>query len=305
MDLTATNLQLATDLQFATKLQRFARSTVEDVRQATPDLQLAAKGKALFFNRDLSVDGKLSCADCHNPKKGFRDARSQPMARNQVLPLPRTPSLLDVGRRTGPFFWNGRAPNLTAQIFWPLYARTELGATPSHLEKFEGSTEVVNALSAYMTSLGTSTSPWDAYVSGQTNALSPLEIEGAQTFFRSDVCSRCHTGPELGTQILQNYSYSNLPKSVFTKYEVSYAGDADLSKFSGRSKLILWTLVPSVRNLTFRSGPYGRFGQFKTLESYLKDHWVKIGNNENNFVNKKQGLLAFLLVGLRSSAHSN
>ena len=32
-----------------------------------------ALGRSLFFDKRLSLDGTISCATCHDPKKGFND----------------------------------------------------------------------------------------------------------------------------------------------------------------------------------------------------------------------------------------
>ena len=41
-----------------------------------------AFGEALFFSPDLSADGALSCATCHNPEHGMSDGVPHPVGRS-------------------------------------------------------------------------------------------------------------------------------------------------------------------------------------------------------------------------------
>jgi cytochrome c peroxidase len=84
------------------------------------DPRAAALGRAIFFDAGFStVPGGVSCATCHAPEMAFTDG----LATSEVIPgmpVPRnSPTLYDVARNEGFFFWDGRADSLWSQ---PLFA---------------------------------------------------------------------------------------------------------------------------------------------------------------------------------------
>lgn len=94
----------------------------------------AALGRMLFSDRSLSANGKVSCASCHLPERGFTDR------------FPVGHGMTSGARRTMPAavaihspwqFWDGRADSLWAQALGPVENPAEHGFTR---------TEVVRAL---------------------------------------------------------------------------------------------------------------------------------------------------------------
>lgn len=80
------------------------------------DPAAAALGQALFFDHDLSADGSVSCASCHQPTRRFQDG------------IARAVGVGEADRRTMPLegvawspwqFWDGRADSLWAQALGP------------------------------------------------------------------------------------------------------------------------------------------------------------------------------------------
>ena len=85
-------------------------------------------GRQLFFERRLSSDGTVSCADCHHPDEGFgrhtrfgigvkqqQGGRNSPVAYNRIL--------------SGPQFWDGRAGSLEEQAVGPIANPIEMANT--------------------------------------------------------------------------------------------------------------------------------------------------------------------------------
>jgi len=97
------------------------------------DADITALGKALFFDTNLSVNGKQSCASCHAPETGFTGPDSLENAHEAVYPgaLPTrygnrkpptsayagdSPILhfdASAGKWIGGMFWDGRASGWT------------------------------------------------------------------------------------------------------------------------------------------------------------------------------------------------
>jgi cytochrome c peroxidase len=92
------------------------------------DARAARLGQFLFFDARLSADGHLSCASCHDPRRGFADGLPLPTARGDSRPLRHTPSLWNVAYNRW-YFWDGRADSLWAQALQPLESASELGSS--------------------------------------------------------------------------------------------------------------------------------------------------------------------------------
>ncbi len=98
-------------------------------------------GRQLYFDRRLSSDETVSCADCHHPNEGYArhtqfgvgvrgqmGGRNSPVSYNRIL--------------SGAQFWDGRAGSLEAQAVGPIANPIEMGNTHEQavatLEKIVG-----------------------------------------------------------------------------------------------------------------------------------------------------------------------
>lgn len=85
----------------------------------------AAKlGHGLFFDVRLSGNGEISCATCHDPKKGFTDQLV--LAEGMGTTKRNTPSVVGSAHNSW-FFWDGRADSQWAQALGPLESAAEHG----------------------------------------------------------------------------------------------------------------------------------------------------------------------------------
>ena len=138
-------------------------------------------GRQLFFDPRLSVDGTISCADCHNPDTGYAmntrlgigvdgktGTRNSPAAYNRIL--------------SGRQFWDGRAASLEEQAEGPIVNPVEMSNThdvclatvdevPGYQAQFErifpdGVTmdNTCRAIAAFERTIVTGPAPWDYYV---------------------------------------------------------------------------------------------------------------------------------------------
>src|SRR5947209_11969107 len=101
----------------------------------------AELGRILYFDKRLSADESLSCASCHDPKKGFTDGaavstgiRGQRGGRSAPTVINRAWSLAQ--------FWDGRASSLEDQAIGPMANPIEMGSTheaiEGHLQEIPG-----------------------------------------------------------------------------------------------------------------------------------------------------------------------
>ena len=191
-------------------------------------------GRQLFFDRRLSREGELSCADCHQPEQAFQDG----MALNKGLnPLHRnTSSLLNLAHR--PWYgWGGEHDSLWSQSIRPMLSasemHTDLARLKSQLQQdnyfqcaFEQTTgQAIDSLDqeAWLVSLGkllasyqetirSGKSPFDHFreqlLASTTNgkpivpeqsALSVQQQQGLKIFIGEGRCQLCHSGPHFSS----------------------------------------------------------------------------------------------------------
>jgi cytochrome c peroxidase len=89
------------------------------------DPAASALGRRLFFDKRMSADGRVACASCHDPSKGFSDPRpvslgveGRPGGRHS---MPITAAALH------PFqFWDGRADSLWSQPLKAMEGQKEM-----------------------------------------------------------------------------------------------------------------------------------------------------------------------------------
>jgi cytochrome c peroxidase len=99
-------------------------------------------GRQLYFDKRLSADSTVSCADCHHPDEGYArhtqfgigiddqmGGRNSPVSYNRIV--------------SGPQFWDGRADSLEAQAVGPIANPIEMGNT------HEQAVETVRGIEGY------------------------------------------------------------------------------------------------------------------------------------------------------------
>ena len=224
-------------------------------------------GRQLFFEETLSGDNSMSCATCHQPEKGFGDglpraegAEGKDLSRN-------TPTVLNVGFFST-FFWDGRAATLEEQALAPIESADEmaqdldrlvdeLAVIPNYAGQFQSAfgrpinkVDIARALAAYQRTLITPLSPFDRYLAGDSDALSPAAEEGLELFRRSAGCIRCHNGV-----LLSDGKYYRLGIG---------SGDRGRAEVTGRDEDRYKFRTPTLRNVA-ETGPYMHDGSLRTL----------------------------------------
>jgi len=238
-----------------------------------------ALGKKLFYDKILSRDGSISCADCHisfaafsHPDHPTSHGIDNLFGRRNALPIQNM-----LWKKE--FFWDGGVPNLDLVPLNAIQSPVEMDENPAHvLEKLRqhpqypamfsaafGSEEITTArflqsLSQFMAMLVSANAPYDKYVRSEPGgSLTAEELEGMVLFKQK--CASCHA-----TDLFTDHSFRNNGiLDDFTldrgRQEVSQLPE-DVGKFR----------VPSLRNIT-ATGPYMHNGKFKTLQSVL-DHYA-------------------------------
>ncbi|MEM7657987.1 MAG: cytochrome c peroxidase [Bacteroidota bacterium] len=267
-----------------------------------------ALGKRLFFDVGLSRDSSLSCAACHLSEAGFADHAKVSIGVDGRTGFRNVPTLANIGYHPY-FFREGGSPTLHQQALGPIEDHNEMDLNPVALvarlktdatyqrlaeEAYDrpmGVFVLTRALAAFQHTLISGNAPYDAFLQGDSSALSPAAQRGESLFFSERTqCGNCHGGLDLSTYQLENNglyeSYQDLGR-----YRVSL-DSADIGKFK----------VPSLRNIA-QTWPYMHDGSLPNLAAVI-EHYNQGGvghPNQSDLIRplgltdaEKADLLAFL-----------
>jgi cytochrome c peroxidase len=179
--------------------------------QTTPER--VALGARLFADPRLSGNGQRSCATCHIPERAFTDGRQRARAVSGQSLRRNTPALWNLAWSKA-YFWDGRAPSLEDQVRGPIENADEMGGDwPTLLARLQADANlavqiraafpqepaisqatVVKALAAYVRSLVSPPTRFDAWIAGDGPALTPAEVRGFRLFTGKAGCVLCHAG---------------------------------------------------------------------------------------------------------------
>lgn len=167
-------------------------------------------------------------------------------------------------------------------LAWPLIA-ARVRAVPDYAEMFIAAfdnvntadditiVEIANAIGAFEAlEWRNFDSDFDAYLTGEADALNASEMRGMELFFGAAACSSCHSGPLLTDQsfhalALPEYGpgktkpWDPLPRDIGRMMKTDDLND--LYKFR----------TPSLRNVAL-TAPYGHNGSMPTLEAMVRHH---------------------------------
>lgn len=125
-----------------------------------------------------------------------------------------------------------------------------------------------NALAAYqMDTFTFLDSPWDRYLQGDTTAVSPEALAGAELFYGQAGCADCHSGALLSDLQFHNIGVPQIGpgKGSEEPYDFGRAretgDDSDLFAFR----------TPPLRNVAI-TGPWMHNGAYATLEAAVRHH---------------------------------
>lgn len=106
-------------------ISRLGAAPADPSNAVATDPAAAALGKRLFFDTRLSANGRVACASCHAPERGFQDGR--PVGEGLATGSRRTMPVPGVAHARW-FFWDGRKDSLWSQALGPLEDAAEHGA---------------------------------------------------------------------------------------------------------------------------------------------------------------------------------
>jgi cytochrome c peroxidase len=255
-----------------------ALATIQSAVAADPKEETvrAALGRRLFYDADLSLDGTMACATCHEQRHGFADGNrthpgitGEPARRN-------VPGLANVGRRKVLTWGDPRLGTLEAQFLVPVLGThpvemgmagkegelaRRLGANACYRALFKagfpeeqgtvGMDTIARAISSFQRILISRDTPIDR------GEMPSDEARSGQKLFKRD-CASCHSGPD----------YTD---DRFHRVAGIQPADRGLGEITGRSEDDGKFRTPSLRNAAV-GAPYFHDGASRTLSEAIARH---------------------------------
>lgn len=194
---------------------------------------------------------------------------------------------------TAPMFWDNRTTSLESQALEPIRSREEMRGDNVSLDAIDGVIierlnnipdyqlafsdafgtdeisidHVAQALAGFQRTLVASNTPFDRWMRGEENAMTPNQISGMQEFVLAG-CADCHSGP----------LFSDFQTHVLGVQEGIDVMEPDIGdgNFAFRT--------PTLRQLSF-TGPYFHAGQFTTLAAAIDFYDERRTSNNPNVAN--------------------
>ena len=275
-------------------------------------------GRQLFFDRRVSQNGALCCADCHHPGRHFTSdqiahasLRETAVAFNRILGTEQ--------------FWDGRASSLEEQIRFPLENEHEMKTTAAEciarLEQVEGYrlqftaifgqvdfAGMCAALAAFERTLVTGPSAWDYDVelrrlqqldpqvmtaedqawlakvqeAAAAKPLHPAARRGGKLFFSDRTgCASCHSGPNFTDE---QYHDVGLRARGPANSPIAQKVGADLGRFQvTKNEADRYAFkTPTLRNVA-QTWPYFHDGRFHQLQQVVQ-HFAHGGDGADSAI---------------------
>ncbi|MBV1859018.1 MAG: di-heme enzyme [Nannocystaceae bacterium] len=260
-------------------------------------------GRHLFYDEQLSANGTQACASCHRQELAFTDGLALPVGSTGDIIPRNSMSLANVAYSSRHTWGNPVLESLSQQATIPLFNEipTELGAvfaeqeildrladTPLYLELFESAypddsdrirwINIRDAIASFQRSLISFSSPYDAFITGDDDAISASAKRGANLFFGELFeCHHCHNG----------FNFTNATEHAGTVFDTPAYFNTGLYNIDGEGTypeagwgIAEFTLEaddmgkhkpPTLRNIAL-TGPYMHDGSIATLDEVVETY---------------------------------
>jgi len=244
-----------------------------DNPQTDPKIRLGAQ---LYFDKRLSSDSTISCASCHDPDHGWADPNPTSEGVGHARGARNSPTVLNSAYHSFQF-WDGRARTLEDQSLGPIQNPVEMGMTmpmaisrikaiPGYVEQFRRvfgdeprDENVAWAIAAFERTVVSTNSPFDRYLLGDEDALSPSAESGMEIFQGKGHCNVCHSGGNFEDDRFHNLGvgYKDGKYADVGRYNVT-KNPQDMGAFK----------TPGLRSVEL-TAPYLHDGSEPTLEAVV------------------------------------
>ena len=241
-------------------------------------------GRRLYFDPQLSEKGTISCNSCHDLANFGVDSLPTSPGDDGELGNRNSPTVLNAALH-GTQFWDGRAADVEEQAGMPILNPVEMGIPSEEFlvarlsqtedypqlfaEAFPEEKEplsylnIQRALAAFERTLLTP-SPFDSYLQGDLDAISPQAKGGLETFMELG-CTACHNGVNVGANSFQKFGLHE----SYWEHTGSAEVDVGREEVTEEEKDRYFFRVASLRNVE-KTAPYFHDGSVATLEEAVR-----------------------------------
>jgi len=253
-------------------------------------------GHRLFYDADLSINGTMSCATCHEQKRAFTDGNSTHPGVLGDSGKRNIPGLANIGSFKNLTWAHNNLTGLAEQSLMPIKGTSpiEMGmnGNENEIEKRLSQNEcykklfsiafsedknninlnnVTLALESFQKTLNSDNSLYDQKIKNKTHLSSKDAQDGEKLFFGTAKCSTCHKAPLFSDDDFHKVE----PKNQLSDNKIK---DYGLSDITGNEKNKNFFRTPSLRNASLTS-PYWHDGSAKTLIEAIQKHDLEINQN--------------------------
>ncbi len=264
-------------------------------------------GKMLYYETRVSVDGTVSCARCHPFGLYAADGLKKSIGNNSKVNPRNAPTIFNAAGQIAAH-WIGNRKDVEDQakqalvgppsFGMPSYQAAEnalktiKGYPPLFQKAFPGDKNPVTAenfgkaVGAFERTLVTP-SPFDAFLKGETKALTKNQVQGLKTFMDTG-CTACHSGTWVGGRMYRKFGILE-PYWKYTRSEKIDNGRFDVTKKEADKYVFK---VPILRNVE-RTAPYFHDGSVSRLEDAARI-MGKIQLGKDLTQEQQESIVAFL-----------
>lgn len=260
-------------------------------------------GRWLFYDSRLSGNETMSCSSCHIQALAFTDGVPRSVGSTGVTHPRSSMSLVNVAYASRLTWANPLLDRLEDQALTPLLGDkpVEMGlrdgeqrfasllrSEPNYSELVHGAFPAdtdphsllngVRAIAAFVRSINSFDSPYDRYMAGNTDAMSPAAERGMELFFSERLeCFHCHGGFNFTDSTTHaNSSVDRVGYHNTGLYNLgedgSYPADnTGLFDMTGERRDMGRFKAPSLRNIAV-TGPYMHDGSVATLKDVIANY---------------------------------
>lgn len=276
-------------------------------------------GRMLFYDVRLSGNETQSCGSCHQQKLAFTDGLAQAKGSTGEIHPRSSMGLTNIAYASVLAWADNKMFSLEKQALVPMFGTNpvELGLANKQAEliarleadefypslfkeAFPNSDapitleNITNAIAAFERTLISFNAPYDRFIAGDKNAMSPAAQRGMKLFLdeRTD-CHHCHGGINFSdATTYEGLAFDERPFHNTGLYALDEQGTypeggTGLYELTGKPRDMGRFKAPTLRNIEV-TAPYMHDGSIATLEAVI-DHYARGGTLTENGPNKGDG----------------
>ncbi|WP_221030131.1 cytochrome c peroxidase [Actomonas aquatica] len=258
----------------------------------------ATLGRVLFYDINLSANGTVSCASCHDQSAGFSDSRQLSLGFAGGETRRHSMSLTNARfNDSGKYFWDERADSLEAQVLMPFQDEVEMGLTLEQLVSIVSAQDyyptlfthafgddtidadrIARALAQFVRSMVSTNSRYDQGRSSVNSPTDPFpnftaqENQGKAIFYgvgrNGPSCIDCHTTEAFISPGLFTPHASTTTGATNNGLDRVSTNDLGIAESTGNVNDTGRFRVPSLRNVAV-TAPFMHDGRFNTLREVM------------------------------------